>query len=574
MNPSGFKSRWLLALITLSCFTAAVEAQVVQSGRSRVRTRTTSEGPFTTGSSDEIIKYINSQIRQGWEDNEIEPSPVATDAEWIRRVHLDIVGHIPEADVVEAFLKDKDTAKRSRIIDELLEDDGYVRNFTTIWTNLSIGRGTPRRVSRRGMTQFYRQGFARNRPWNEMVFDIISASGAFDNEPREYSNGEPIPANPAVNYMLAQMQMNDDMVQATAKTARLFLGIQVQCTQCHNHPFNDWKQDQFWQFNSFFRQARKRDYRKPDPNTGRLVDDFSELQFANFNYPVFFEKRSGLMKMAEPSYFGTTFDTRDLDPDTNLREKLATLVIEGERPWVAMAIVNRMWGHFLGYGFTKPIDDMGPHNPASHPDLHDRLGREVVNGRYDLKQLVRWICNSEAYNLTSQFGNNNEIDNPSAGEVPLFSHMYVKSMEAEQLYDSLIVATNAHRSGRTSWDQAEQQRQRWLQQFVIAFGTDEGDEATTFNGTIPQALMMMNGDIVKNATSAQKGSYLREILETPRATDTSLINKLYMASLSRLPSTRERSLATRMIKSNRDKLVAYQDLFWALLNSNEFIFVH
>jgi len=217
---------------------------------------------------------------------------------------------------------------------------------------------------------------------------------------------------------------------------------------------------------------------------------------------------------------------------------------------------------------------MGPHNPASHPDLHDRLAKEMVKGRYDVKQLVRWICNSEAYNLTSQFNDKNEIDNPAAGEVPLFSHMYVKSMEAEQLYDSLIVATNAHRSGRASWSQAERQRATWLRQFVIAFGTDEGDEATTFNGTIPQALMMMNGELVRNATNADKGSYLREILETPRATDTTRINKLYMATLSRLPSSRERSLATRMIRANSDKLVAYQDLFWALLNCNEFIFVH
>ena len=575
MKLSGFASRCVLAVVALGFVAAEVDAQLIGGRRKTTSSRgAKADGAFTTGSSDEIIKYINEQIRAGWTDNEVEPSDVASDSEWLRRVYLDIVGHIPESEVVEAFLKDKDSAKRSKIIDQLLDDDGYTRNFTTIWTNLCIGRGTPRRVSRAGMTQFFRNSFARNRPWDEVVFDLISAVGAFDNEPREYSNGQPIPANPAVNYMLAQMQMNDEMVQATAKTARLFLGVQVQCTQCHNHPFNDWKQDQFWQFNSFFRQSRKRDYRKPDPNTGRLVDDFSELQFDDFNYPVFFEKRNGLMKMAEPSYFGTTFDTRDLDPEKNLREELAKLVIEGERPWVAMAIVNRMWGHFFGYGFTKPIDDMGPHNPASHPDLHDRLAKEVVKGRYDVKQLIRWICNSEAYNLTSQFNNKNEIDNPAAGEVPLFSHMYVKSMEAEQLYDSLIVATNAHRSGRASWSQAERQRATWLRQFVIAFGTDEGDEATTFNGTIPQALMMMNGELVRNATSADKGSYLREILETPRATDTTRISKLYMSTLSRLPSSRERSLATRMIRANSDKLIAYQDLFWALLNCNEFIFVH
>ena len=256
-------------------------------------------------------------------------------------------------------------------------------------------------------------------------------------------------------------------------------------------------------------------------------------------------------------------------------------------------MVNRTWGQFFGYGFTRPVDDMGPHNAPSHPELLERLSSEFVKSNYDLKQLVRWICNSEAYNLTSQYkagikGSDgdwkrdaegmpidpgNDIDNPSAGEIPLFSHLYIKSMEAEQLYDSLIVATNAHRSGRSSWDQAEQQRQRWLQQFVIAFGTDEGDETTTFNGTIPQALMMMNGDLVGNAVSADKGGYLREAL-AGETKDTARVQKLYLATLSRYPNSREISTARKLMAGSRDPLSAYQDLFWALLNSNEFIFVH
>jgi hypothetical protein len=496
-------------------------------------------------------------------------------------VYLDIVGHIPEGDVVEAFLKDDDAAKRSKMIDKLLDDDAYIRNFTTVWTNLCIGRQTPRRVSRAGMQKFFREAFARNRPWDEVVYDIISAEGHFEE-------------NGAVNFLLAQMTMRDEQVQATAKTTRLFMGIQVQCTQCHNHPFNDWQQSQFWQFNSFFRQARRVDHRKPDPETGRQVDDYSEIVFQPFNYPVFYEKRNGLMQMADPAFMGDVVTKAEaITGETNLRESLAKIAIEGENPFVAKAMVNRTWGQFFGYGFTRPVDDMGPHNAPSHPELLERLSSEFVKSNYDLKQLVRWICNSEAYNLTSQYkagikGSDgdwkrdaegmpidpgNDIDNPSAGEIPLFSHLYIKSMEAEQLYDSLIVATNAHRSGRSSWDQAEQQRQRWLQQFVIAFGTDEGDETTTFNGTIPQALMMMNGDLVGNAVSADKGGYLREAL-AGETKDTARVQKLYLATLSRYPNSREISTARKLMGGSRDPLSAYQDLFWALLNSNEFIFVH
>jgi hypothetical protein len=554
----------------------------VSDAQSRSRSkRSANDGPFTTGSSGEIIKFINEKIRQNWSDNEIGNSPVSDDSEWIRRVHLDIVGHIPEADVVESFLKDDDPAKRSKMIDKLLDDDAYVRNFTTVWTNLCIGRQTPRRVSRPGMQKFFREAFARNRPWNEVVYDIISAEGHFEE-------------NGAVNFLLAQMTMQDEQVQATAKTTRLFMGIQVQCTQCHNHPFNDWQQSQFWQFNSFFRQARRVDHRKPDPETGRQVDDYSEIVFQPYNYPVYYEKRNGLLQMADPAFMGDVVTKAEaITGETNLRESLAKIAIEGENPLVAKAMVNRTWGQFFGYGFTRPVDDMGPHNAPSHPELLERLSSEFVKSNYDLKQLVRWICNSEAYNLTSQYkagvkGSDgdwkrdaegtpidpgNDVDNPAAGEIPLFSHLYIKSMEAEQLYDSLIVATNAHRSGRSSWDQAEQQRQRWLQQFVIAFGTDEGDETTTFNGTIPQALMMMNGELVGNAVSADKGGFLREALAA-ESKDTARVQKLYLATLSRYPNSREVSMARKLMAGSQDPLAAYQDLFWALLNSNEFIFVH
>jgi hypothetical protein len=513
--------------------------------------------PFSTGSTDVLVEFINEKIAQGWEDNEIEPSDIADDNEWVRRVHLDIVGHIPPADVVESFVADKDKAKRSKLIETLLDDPAYVRNWTTIWTNLSIGRQTPRRVSRTGMQKFYREAFAKNRPWKDVVYDIVSAEGHYEE-------------NGAVNFLLAQMTMADEQVQATAKTTRLFMGMQVQCTQCHNHPFNDWKQDQFWQFNTFFRQARKIDHRKYNPKTGRDEDDFSELVSQDAPMEVFFEKRNGLMQVAKPVYLDRKMTD---DPELNRRQELAKFMIDGEAPMVARAAVNRMWGHFFGYGFTKPVDDMGPHNAPSHPEILDRLTVEFVKSGYDLKQLIRWIANTEAYNLGSRSGKKNEGDNPLAGETPMFSKVYVKPLEAEQLYDSLIIATDAHKSGRSSWEQADQTRTTWMRQFVLAFGNDENEESTTFNGTIPQALMMMNGELVQNAMSNKKGSYLETVL-SDRTNEIQKINRLYVSTLSRAPTKKELAAAQKLIKMNNDKLVAFQDLYWALLNSNEFIMNH
>jgi len=513
------------------------------------------------GAAVSLGEIIDQQIRQGWTDNEIEASPLASDEEWVRRVYLDLVGRIPTLTEARQFLADKNPRKRAMLVDVLLENEDYVRNFTTIWANNSIGRGAPQRVSRSGMEKFYREAFAKNRPWNEIVVDILTASGHYEE-------------NGAVNYILAQMQMPDDAVQLTAMTTRLFLGLQVQCTQCHNHPFNKWQQDQFWEFNSFFRQVDKRDHRKLDPKTGRQVDDYSEVVWKEFTGPVYYEKRSGMMQVAFPRFQG-----REVDPGVGVdrRAELAKLITEpaGDEPaQLAQAMVNRTWSHFFGYGFTRPVDDMGPHNPPSHPELLKRLSQEFVAANYDVKQLIRWIVSTEAYQLSSQYGEKNRIDDPAAGEMPLFSHMYLKSMQAEQLYDSLIVASNAHQSGNGSWSAQEEQRRRWMQQFVVAFDNDENDESTTFNGTIPQALMMMNSELIDKACSVERGSFLFEQMSSPGA-ETQKINDLYLAALTRKPTRAEMTkMQKALARYGAAKLNGYQDMFWALLNSNEFIFIH
>ena len=549
--------RWLIASLLTMCAVPVI-------AQDRMQTRT-----------DPVVGKINEFLKQGWEDNEVQPSSPAADEEWLRRVYLDLVGHIPPGDKATEFLaagdKKERVSKRLKLIDELLDTDAYVRHWSTIWTNNCIGRGTPRRVSRTGMSRFFREVFARNRPWNEVVVDIITAKGHFEKK------GE-------VNYILAQMQNRDDGVQLTAKTARLFMGIQVQCTQCHNHPFNDWKQDQFWSLNAFFRQVDKRDHREFDPNTGRRRDTYSEVVMKNYT-PVRFDKRNGLKVTAAPTYFGKEIDGIAYPPSADdvseleLRDELAKFLtqpeMEGSAPLIAKSMVNRVWGHMFGYGFTRPIDDMGPHNPASHPELFDYLGEQFVANDYDVKKLIRWVAQTDAYALTSKYGASNKIDDPAAGETPLFSHMYVKSMQAEQLYNSLIVATNAHKSGRMNYEEAERRRNRWMQQFVVAFGTDEGDESTTFNGTIPQALMMMNGELVEDATNCEPGSFLHSLL-TSRDKQNKKLSQLYMAALTRKPTAKELRDLSGLVKQypRNQQAAAWQDLFWALLNSNEFIFIH
>jgi len=517
---------------------------------------------FSTGSADPLVSFINERVRTGWEENEVTPSAPADDAEWVRRVYLDVVGHVPPAEKVEAFMNDKDPAKRSKLVDELLEDPDYVQNMTAVWSNLLIGRNAPDRTSKAGMQKYLREAFARNRPWNQMVYELLTAEGHFEE-------------NGAVNFMLAQLMGNprneEYHVQLTAVATKLFLGMQVQCTQCHNHPFNDWKQNQFWEFNSFFRQVRRNDVDKYNPETGRMDDDYSELVWMDFSGPVYFETRQALMQVAYPRYF-----EQDVDPGDGVerRNELAQKMChEDPGQQLALAFVNRTWGHFFGYGFTRPVDDMGPHNAPSHPALLERMGDEFVKSGYDIKQLVRWICNSEAYNLSSQFNSGNRVDDPTAGEVPLFSHMYVKTLSMEQLYDSLIIATAADRAGSGGYEQAQQRRDQMMQDFIRIFGGNDEDDATLFSGSIPQALLMMNGDLVKEAVSAKPGSYLHTMAANAgKASDSVLINRLYSAALGRKATPGE--LAGLKKFMGRDRGSFYQDLYWALLNSNEFIVNH
>jgi hypothetical protein len=509
-----------------------------------------------------IVPFINEQIQQGWRDAEVVASLRSSDAEWIRRVTLDIVGHIPTADRVAEFLADKRENKRELLIDELLDDEDYVRNWSTIWTNLLIGRSNPRGVNRDSLQKFLRDSFAENRGWNEIVAEFISAEGSADE-------------NGATNFLIAHV--NNEAVPATAITAKLFLGLQIQCTQCHNHPFNDKTQDEFWAFNSFFQQVDvKRASVSGNPEVRQVV-----LTDRPEGGPTFYETRSGLMKAAFPR-----FEARKIDESesVNRRDELAVLMTVGEAPQMARAFVNRMWKHFFGAGFTPTVDDMGPHVAVSHPELLDGLTREFVRSGYDVRQLVRWICRTEAYGLTSRFGESNRVDDPSLGELPLFSRVYVKPMTVEQLFDSLLIATGAREAFGSDWASVEKRRQDWLQQFVMAWETDENDEADLFDGTIPQALMLMNGELIQLSLESERSTYLDQVVRS-RASENEKIEAIALAALSRPPSRNETTAVRRLLRERSAARPAtgnpasalrgsLQDYFWACLNSNEFILIH
>ncbi|MFO0956208.1 MAG: DUF1549 and DUF1553 domain-containing protein [Isosphaeraceae bacterium] len=499
------------------------------------------------------LDYIDEMLRAGWEGAKIAPSKPADDAEFVRRAYLDFLGRIPTAQEASVFLENKDKDKRIKLVEYLLADPDYPKNFANQWTVILIGRGRQEReVNRPALTSWLRRQFGENRPWNEMARELITAKG---------SNKD----NGATNFTLAHME--NGAVPITSLTTRVFLGQQIQCTQCHDHPSNDWKQEQFWAINAFYKGVKRRTIKGVDAS-GKEVDDHTDLYDEPADGYAKFERRNGELRIAYPAYL----DGRKISPSPDVvrRDELGKFITAEDNIEFPQAFVNRMWFHFMGRGIVHPVDDFGPHNPPSHPELLERLGADFAAYGYDVKALIRWITSSQAYHLTSVATPQNEKDEA------LFSHMALKPMNPEQLFDSLLVATAAHKTG--SGDDMDRKRDQWLRQFVFTFGNDEGEENTSFQGTIPQALMMMNGELMNNATGPKAGTFIAQTIEEAqrqrRSPEQFALNRIYLAALSRLPSRDETARLSKMSAGYPDTAMFLRDVFWALLNSNEFVLNH
>ncbi len=522
------------------------------------------------------VKKIDASMAASWADNKIKPSPFEDEVKWCRRVFLDVIGRIPSYEEFAEFAKDKSPDKKFSLVNRLLNDDRYTEEYanhwSTVWTNILIGRngGMENRslTNRSGMQKYLRDCFAQNKPYNEMVIELVTATGA-TKPGTEGFNG-------ATNFLA--MKVNEENgTQATAAVSRIFLGLQVQCTQCHNHPFNQWKQQKFWEFNAFFRQSRAlRRY-----VSGSTTRDIDHVEIVNEDFAgegrrpeqaeIYYQLRNGLTKVAYPAFVdGTEIGKSGYVSQVNRRNELGKLMMES--PFLDKAIVNRMWAHFLGYGFTKPIDDLGPHSPTTQPELFEEISADFRAASYDLKQLIVWITMSQPYQLSSKITKDNASDEPTLGEAPKFSHFYTRQMNAEQLFQSLAVATKANRKGNL--EEQQKKREDWMRQFVVAFGTDEGDETTTFNGSIPQSLMLFNGDLIREAISTEAGSWLHGMVQN-KGSMADKIQYLYIAGLGRRARHEEVNVAQQLLVARKNDVGGMlQDMWWAILNSNEFIFNH
>ena len=532
----------------------------------------TSSGPDVP----EMVQRINQSLEESWKTNKIAPSAYIDDYEFIRRVSLDIIGRIARPEEIRAFLADPEDKRRSLLIDRLLKHEDYAKHWANLWSNWLLTRAGDfgRGKYHDQLSIWLEDQFAQNKPYNEMVSRLLTASG------KNSDNG-------AVNFFLAHLgesvpagkqkeEGQFEMIPLTSRITRVFLGTQVQCAQCHAHPFfASLKQESFWGVNAFLRQVRRNGtvMNRPQQRMAVLPDlELRDDDSANPDANVFFEMRNGKVRMWQAEFLAPTGQERGprLDPSKKgleRREELAKYLVDHEM--FTKAIVNRMWGLFYGRGFVNPIDDFNDNNTSAHGELLNELAARFKHYNYDLKKLIRWMTHANAYHLSYAANKTND----KVEHEGQFSRMIMKSLSPEQLFESLMTATLADKAMELA--EKKKMRDEWLNQLISNFGDDEGNEVN-FNGTVVQALLMMNGKNLNDAISSSKGTVAN--LLNSRKTPEQVIRDLYLASLNRPPKKSElaniRSKIPLRAGFKDNPKAQLEDLFWALLNSNEFIINH
>ena len=482
-----------------------------------------------------IARMIDQAIDKKLAEAKVTPSGRCSDAEFLRRAYLDLTGVIPPADKAAAFLDSTDPDKRAKLIDELLESKNYGRHQSDIWINLLYPKDSDvRRLNKGPLVTWLTDRFNENKPWDTLVYDLVTASGEQDK-------------NPAVTYFLA----NRTVDKMTDNVTRSFLGVQLQCAQCHNHPFTAWKQNEYWGMAAFFMRVQATQPRAMQQNQTLSV---TEGRFVR-------RGRNFLPESAKivPAKFigGEQPKTSSADP---LRPVLAKWLTAPENPYFAKAIVNRTWGQLFGRGFVNPVDDMIEEHEPSHPELLNALAKDFAAGGFDLKQFIRGICLSNAYQRSAKPEGNNAADKE------LFSHMALKVLTPEMLFDSLgaVVGNPAGPPGRFGGGAGPRGPFNPRDRFAAFFAGSEGAKPTDYEAGIPQALRLMNA---RNLSSSP--TLVRELARKNTSPD-QVIEKLYLTTVSRRPTPEETKKMTAYVAKQSDAQAAYGDILWALLNSSEF----
>ncbi|MDG3006809.1 DUF1549 domain-containing protein [Paludisphaera mucosa] len=519
----------------------------------------------------------------------VEPAPATTDVEFVRRIHLDVAGVPPTPAQVRDFVVDKSPDKRARLIDELLKSPEYARNWSRYWREVvQFHASNPAAAQVRYdlLETWLAEQFERNRPWDEIASGLIRGTGRTDE-------------NGAANFSAAHAA---SAVQTAGEASRVFLGVQIQCAECHDHKTDSWKREQFHEFAAFFAGGRVQRVVKASPGV-RAAFAVQETPRARYAMPDLADPAK--TTPVKPRFFLAASKSESV-PDgltpAQLRELIASYITGQDDPWFARAYVNRVWTVLMGEGFYDAVDDIGPERAAKGEEILFPLADQWRAGGYDVQWLFRTILNTRAYQRRAR-----STSSP-AGATRLAA-VCPSRLRADQIFESLAVALDLPTESATPPDGSPKQpdgkpltpiqasagapknpkkaieaaglagaaggkkggRATSLRQpFDKLFGVDPSTQPDEVLGTIPQALFLMNGPIVHNRTQARPGTPLGAILARS-AGDREALDAIYVRVLSRRPTPREVEVCGEYLAKADDRKEAFEDVYWSLVNSTEFL---
>lgn len=485
--------------------------------------------------------YIDKHIADKLNRLRIVPSELCTDEEFLRRVYIDVVGLLPTEEQYTEYMEDDAPDKRARLIDSLLERKEFSEIWAMKWAQILLVKSN-NQVSYKAAFQYsswLTNKLAGGTPIDQIVRELIASSGGVFEQP-------------ATNFY----QVERDTLKTAENVAQVFMGIRTQCAQCHNHPFDRWTMDDYYGFASFFSQIGRK--------TG---EDYREIIIYNrgggeVNHPV-------TKKPVPPTFLG---GPRPETKGKDRREVLAEWITSPDNPFFATSVANRVWAHFMGVGIVEPIDDIRVSNPASNPALFDELGLRLTEYEFDLKKLVRDICNSNAYQRSTKTNETNKLDTRN------YAYAQVRRIPAEMLLDCVSHATNT------------QDKFRGLPKGARAVQIADGGTSTYFLNTfgrsprttvcaceastdpsLSQALHMLNGSSTQG--KIQEGQLIKSWL-AEGASVSDVIGRIFVRCLSRAPTETEIATLTKLVEDSGNQQTGLEDAFWAVLNSREFMFNH
>ncbi len=478
-----------------------------------------------------MASRINALLGELWEESNIVAASNSGDSEFLRRAYLDLTGVTPPVSAARSFLASQDTDKRKQLVDRLLASARHPTHLANTWRRIMLpdGFATNMNGSAAGMQEWLRGRFAQNLRYDRLVGDFLTATGSSE-------------SGPALFYQT----LGAEPEKLAASTARIFLGLQLECAQCHDHPFDDWTQHEFWGYAAFFAQVRGN-----QQGSGFAISD----------------SQSGEVKIPDEDEVVAPKFPKGEEPESSLdgtrRLQLSIWMSSPNNPFLAKATVNRVWSLMFGRGLVNPVDNLIPENEPIHAEVLSELSQFFVDSGYNLRELYRAVSYTKAYALTSTSPSKEE----GVKRSEMFAQMQAKSLTAEQLFDSLQQALNINPNIQSSNVVSLPQRTS----FVAQLDTKTKD-ATEYAAGIQQTLQLMNGrDLAAGTTNPSVG--LLGALAAPFFTSNDRIETLFLATVSRKPTEKESSI---FAADGTEKLDAADqaDLLWALLNSAEFRFNH